>query len=611
MHADTSAVSLAFQQWLEANGVRLGEIQLSSVKVEGGGNADGSGDGGGGESDRPRPQRLRRRRTVLSTASSAPGSLIARVPDSAVLTVSSSSASEALEAAGLGNDGAGGGRRRQGGREEEKPRHSSPWKEAAGLALALLVESRLGRASRFAPYVRWLLWDGDDDEGEGEGDQKTTHPVTWDPRAAAVLFAGTAVAPRLLRLPSYSSSSSFSSSSSWGDGPAGGLHAPSAAPLAWSRLARPWLSRVGMEAAEKKKRGGGARSGGEESKGRSSSPSPSPPRSLRAEFLRCLAVVSSHAFVLGEDQILALVPVFDALDHAPGPARVRLSHSCSGGGAEDADDDGDGGDGGGDGNGEGEGEEEEGENGGFLEMRSTVALSRGEEVFNSYGRLSTSALARRYGFAPVADGMLRSGDERLEVAAGEVGVAAATAAAAAATAAAAAVAAAAGSSSCSARRRPLRAPAACLRAAAASRGRPLFVSVPTGEPSLGLLLAVRASLLSENACGGGGRSKRNKSEDDEDEDEEERHASLRIEGRALLEVARRRRAALEAGGARAARALAELGKRKRGGRNEGGKGGSIIVFPPASGFELAEAVRRSELEGCACLESWVKRRMLL
>ena len=43
-----------------------------------------------------------------------------------------------------------------------------------------------------------------------------------------------------------------------------------------------------------------------------------------------------------------------------------------------------------------------------------------------------------------------------------------------------------------------------------------------------------------------------------------------------------------------------------GGRSE--SEGSI-EFPPASGFELAAAVRRSELEGCTCLETWVKRRM--
>lgn len=561
MRADTSAVSLAFQRWLKANGVVLGgEVELSRIDIEGGGgNVDGSRGDGGGESDRrPRPaHRLRRRRrTVLSTASSAPGALIARVPDSTVLTVSSSSAAEALEAAGLGNSnsGAGGGGKRE-----------SPWKEAAGLALALLVESRLGEGSRFAPYVRWLLSEGESEsESEDEDDdQETPHPVTWDPRAAAVLFSGTAVAPRLLRLPSSSS----------GDGNAsggGGLHAPSAVPLAWSRLARPWLlSRYGMTEERKKSGKGGA-------------------RTLRAEFFRCLAVVSSHAFVLGDDRILALVPVFDALDHAPGPARVRLSHSGGGGaGGDDPDADGDG-DGGGDEG--GDGDEEGGEKGGFLEMRSTVPLSRGEEVFNSYGRLSTAALARRYGFAPglAGDGggreaMLRSGDEKLEVRAGEVGVAAAAIAA--------------GSSpTLSRRRRTLRAPAACLRAAAASRGRPLFVSVPSGEPSLGLLLAVRASLPLAN---------------DADEEEGQRVSLVLLEGRTLLEVARRRRAALEAGGARAARALAKLGKKRK--RSQGGKkdGSSGIVFPPASGFELADAVRRSELEGCACLESWVRRRMLL
>ena len=578
MHADTSAVSLAFQRWLEANGVLLGEIELSSIKGRRRGHADGSGESGGGES---RSLRRRRRRTVLSTASSAPGSLIARVPDSAVLTVSSSSAAEALEAAGLGNKNGGGTtppRRRQ-----ESSSSSSPWKEAAGLALALLVESRLGEASRFAPYVRWLLWEG---EGEEEDEEKATaHPVTWDPRAAAVLFAGTAVASRLLRLPSSSSSSP--------GGPLalGGLHAPSAAPLSWSRLARPWLSRVGMledAAAEKKKKRGGKKP---PSPSHSPSRPPPPPSSsslalLRAEVFRCLAVVSSYAFVLGEDQILALVPVFDALDHAPGPPRVRLSHSCcpSGGGSGGAGDgDGDDGDDGDDDNDE---DEEEG-GGGFLEMRSTVPLSRGQEVFNSYGRLSTSALARRYGFTVADRGeMLLSGDERLEVGAAEVGVAAA--AAVTATSAATAAAASSTSSSC----RPLRAPAACLRAAAASKGKALFVSVPSGEPSLGLLLAVRASLSARN---------------------------INLEGRALLEVARRRRAALEAGGARAARAALlakKLRKRKREGggrrRQEGGNdGGSEIVFPPASGFELAEAVRKAELEGCASLELWVKRRMLL
>ena len=433
MHADTSAVSLAFQQWLKVNGVRLGEIELSSIDA-----SEGRGSAGRSD-DRPWP---RRRRTVLSTASSAPGSLIARVPDGAVLTVSSSSASESLEAAGLGNKAA---------REEEeegakKPRSSSSsssssssWREAAGLALALLVETRLGEDSRFAPYVRWLLREGGDGEGEEE-----TRPVTWDPRAAALLFAGTAVAPRLLRLPPSCSAAG-----------GGGLHAPSAAPLAWSRLARPWLSRVGLEEAG---RGGGGGRGGRGKPERLPASSPS----LRAEFLRCLAVVSSHAFVLGEDQILALVPVFDELDHAPGPPRVQLSHSGPKGGAEGgagagagSSSDDDGGSGGKEEEEAGEGEREEG---GFLEMRSTAPLSRGQEVLNSYGRLSTTALARRYGFA-VADRaeMLRSGDERLEVGAGEVG------------AAAAAVSVSLPSSSpprSLAAAPPLRAPAACLRAAA-------------------------------------------------------------------------------------------------------------------------------------------------
>ena len=573
MHADTSAVSLAFQQWLKVNGVRLGEIELSSIDA-----SEGRGSAGRSD-DRPWP---RRRRTVLSTASSAPGSLIARVPDGAVLTVSSSSASESLEAAGLGNKAA---------REEEeegakKPRSSSSsssssssWREAAGLALALLVETRLGEDSRFAPYVRWLLRKGEDGEGEEE-----TRPVTWDPRAAALLFAGTAVAPRLLRLPPSCSAAG-----------GGGLHAPSAAPLAWSRLARPWLSRVGLEEAG---RGGGGGRGGRGKPERLPASSPS----LRAEFLRCLAVVSSHAFVLGEDQILALVPVFDALDHAPGPPRVQLSHSGPKGGAEGgagadagSSSDDDGGSGGKEEEEAGEGEREEGS---FLEMRSTAPLSRGQEVLNSYGRLSTTALARRYGFA-VADRaeMLRSGDERLEVGAGEVG------------AAAAAVSVSLPSSSpprSLAAAPPLRAPAACLRAAAASRGRALFVSVPGGEPSLGLLLAVRASL---SATGTRRRRKPREEEEEEEEEGDEGERASLVEGRVLLEVARRRRAALEAGGWRAARALAKLGtKRKRGGGGRSESEGSI-EFPPASGFELAAAVRRSELEGCTCLESWVKRRM--
>ena len=570
MPADTSAVSLAFQRWLEDNKVRLGAIELSLV-VEGGGDVNADGGGGNNSNDRPR-----RRRTILSTSASAPGSLIARVPDSAVLTVSRSSAAESLEAAGLGN---------RAGREEGET--SSSWKEAAGLALALLVESRLGRASRFAPYVRWLLREGESDEEE----QRTNHPATWDPKAANTLFGGTAVSRRLLLLPSSSSSSS----------PGGGLHAPSAVPLAWSRIALPWLSRNGMAA---KKMDSSSPSPSPSPSSPSPSPSsllsPSPPSSLKAEFLECLAVVSSYAFVLGEHQILALVPVFDALDHAPGPPRVRLSHSC---GAAETGGNGDGGDG----DGGGDGEEK-----GFLEMRSTVPLARGEEVFNSYGRLGTSALARRYSFA-VSDReeMLQSGDERLEVSATEVGVAAAAAAPAAASS----------SSSCSSSSSssfpsstPLRAPAACLRAAAASRGKALSVAVPGGEPSPGLLLAVRAALPPLKTSESGERRKRRgeRRRGEEKEREEEKGGSegrkYFLEGLTLLEVARRRRAALEAAGRRAARALVKLEKRKE--KGGGGSGRDGIIFPPLPGFRLADAVRRNELEGCDSLESWVRRRML-
>ena len=70
MPDDTSAVSVAFLEWLKRSGVHLGEISLSTLVVEGG-NADADAVNGNGNGDDARPPRLRRRRrTVLATASS-------------------------------------------------------------------------------------------------------------------------------------------------------------------------------------------------------------------------------------------------------------------------------------------------------------------------------------------------------------------------------------------------------------------------------------------------------------------------------------------------------------------------------------------------------------
>ena len=205
------------------------------------------------------------------------------------------------------------------------------WRDSVALALALIAERTRGRASTWAPYVAWLYG----------GPATPHHPAHWSRREAAVALAGTAAGRRLRRR---------------------ARHAPGAVDAA-AALAVPWLRRVGL-----------ARDDVE----------------ADDQFRTALAIVSSYAFSLGDDPIiLALVPIFDALDTRPGPPRVRLAHTeaeCDGDKAPVC------------------GHEHDSACGGHLTMATTVDVAPGAPVFNSYGRLSSGELLRRYGIAPPPHG---------------------------------------------------------------------------------------------------------------------------------------------------------------------------------------------------------------
>ena len=214
-------------------------------------------------------------------------------------------------------------------RDGPKP---DPWRDSVALALALIAERARGHASSWAPYVAWLYG----------GPPTPHHPAHWSRRDAAVALSVAApaqAAGRRLR-----------------------RHAPSAVDAA-AALAVPWLRRVGLARDD---------------------------LDAQAQFRTALVIVSSYAFSLGDDPIiLALVPIFDALETRPGPPRVRLAHTeveCDGGETTACGHD-------------------DGEcGGGHLMMATTIDIPPSTPVFNSYGRLASGELLRRYGIPPPLSG---------------------------------------------------------------------------------------------------------------------------------------------------------------------------------------------------------------
>ena len=87
---------------------------------------------------------------------------------------------------------------------------------------------------------------------------------------------------------------------------------------------------------------------------------------IRDAHTHATSLVSAYSFILGDDEIPAMVPFWDMLNHqSPENASVRLSHS---------------------------------EESGTLSMIAVRDIAKGDEIFNTYGPLGNSELLRRYGF---------------------------------------------------------------------------------------------------------------------------------------------------------------------------------------------------------------------
>jgi SET domain-containing protein 6 len=87
---------------------------------------------------------------------------------------------------------------------------------------------------------------------------------------------------------------------------------------------------------------------------------------LRELHFAATAMVAGYSFTLGDDEIQAMVPFWDMLNHAPPcEASVRLHHD---------------------------------QKNGCLQMITVRGVKKGEEVFNTYGPLRNAELLRRYGF---------------------------------------------------------------------------------------------------------------------------------------------------------------------------------------------------------------------
>lgn len=175
-----------------------------------------------------------------------------QVPDDAVLLAESSAAAAQLESAGL-----------------LKPAdHASL--EVQGLIFAVMVEKRLGNASKWAPYLEVLPAD-------------VGHmPFTWAPQEVDEL-RGTAGHDQL--------TGAFGTASD----------APCQVELAWRQLGRPFLR---------------------------DHPELGVPTGSSGYSLYCwaTAVVASYSFVLGDERFVGMVPVWDLLNHESGRANVRLRH---------------------------------------------------------------------------------------------------------------------------------------------------------------------------------------------------------------------------------------------------------------------------------------------